>query len=334
MAEGQKRKKAILLIRMTGIVIFLFILYRLQARLIVSILLDSRLYFIPAIILVYYCLLTLKLVRWISVFRFQGLRMGKLESLKAYVYSSLIAAVTFGQAMDILKAYSLKRFGTTADSEKKSSLTIGETGVSVVIERLMEYGLFMLFALVGVLFILGQRNHSNLLYSLLILIAIYTSMTYLFAFHSGKIFQFLDRQGERVPRMLNWLIRNLRGLLSGLHHYPARGLLFPLFLTLIYLLGLGLADFLLAGCLSIDIPYLHFIFISPFISIANMLPITVAGFGTRELAVIYCFSNYGISPERAIAFSLAYFSLSYLILLLLALLLFLPQFFHRETRAA
>ena len=43
MAEGQKRKKAILLIRMTGIVIFLFILYRLQARLIVSILLDSRL---------------------------------------------------------------------------------------------------------------------------------------------------------------------------------------------------------------------------------------------------------------------------------------------------
>ncbi|GAH09297.1 unnamed protein product, partial [marine sediment metagenome] len=64
----------------------------------------------------------------------------------------------------------------------------------------------------------------------------------------------------------------------------------------IYILGLSL---------DIEIPYLVFLMLYAIANIVAFIPITFAGLGTREATLIFLFSFFGVSPEKAVVISLA-----------------------------
>lgn len=326
-------KKALWLIRLAGLALFAVILSKIDLRQTLAVISGTRFSWIAAVAVSYAIFLIAKAIRWIVIYRCQGLRMKLADALRAYFFSSSLAMVTVGQAADFLKAFALKKFSAKTSEGKPDQITLGEAGVSVVLERLLDLGLYLPLALICLVFILVEEVQPLMFYSFGLLVALYLAAVYLLTVRSGRLIRRLDRPEAGNPGPAGWVVRNLRGLLQGMHDYPAGALAVPLALTCLNVMVLALGDFFLAKSLSVQIPYHHFLFISPLIGIANILPITVAGFGTRELAVIYCFSNYGIAPERAIAFSLAYFSLSYLILLLLGLLSLIPQYFRGTIRA-
>ncbi len=65
----------------------------------------------------------------------------------------------------------------------------------------------------------------------------------------------------------------------------------------VYILALSL------GITQID--FLPFIAIMSIVYLVAMVPITIGGFGTREAAMIFLFSLYGVAPEKAVALSIA-----------------------------
>lgn len=65
--------------------------------------------------------------------------------------------------------------------------------------------------------------------------------------------------------------------------------------------------YILALALRLPIPFTHLLVFVPFVSIAAMLPITVAGIGLREGAWVMLLGKYGIGSADAVAFSLIYF---------------------------
>ena len=64
-----------------------------------------------------------------------------------------------------------------------------------------------------------------------------------------------------------------------------------------------------------------------------LVPFTVGGWGLRELAVVTLFGNYGLSPERALVFSM-YFGLTSILASLPGALAWLGFLFAPSQRAS
>ena len=75
--------------------------------------------------------------------------------------------------------------------------------------------------------------------------------------------------------------------------------------------------YLLALAIGIDTGVLFFVLIIPVLSLLDLLPISISGIGTRDIALIFLFSLKGISPEQAVAFSLLYLFMSYWLIALI-----------------
>jgi uncharacterized protein (TIRG00374 family) len=69
--------------------------------------------------------------------------------------------------------------------------------------------------------------------------------------------------------------------------------------------------YLLALSIGIDTGVLFFVLVIPVLSLLDLLPISISGIGTRDVALVFLFGLKGISPEQAVAFSLIYLFMSY-----------------------
>lgn len=75
--------------------------------------------------------------------------------------------------------------------------------------------------------------------------------------------------------------------------------------------------YLLALSIGIDTGVLFFVLVIPIISLLDLLPISISGIGTRDVALIFLFSLKDISAEQAVAFSLLYLFMSYWLIALI-----------------
>ena len=160
------------------------------------------------------------------------------------------------------------------------------------------------------LFIIGQlrENHPQISYYTFIMLAIiYLLVLYTLIFQHRRLSQMVEKKELHYGKALNWFLENLRGFFYGLSHFSGAGLAKPLLLTFLSWLAMGLNFYIFTRIFAIPISYIHLLFLYPLVSLAQLLPVTVAGFGTRELALLYCFSHYGVPAQKTVAFSLLYF---------------------------
>jgi uncharacterized membrane protein YbhN (UPF0104 family) len=94
-----------------------------------------------------------------------------------------------------------------------------------------------------------------------------------------------------------------------------------LVLGIIFQLSNATGNFLLAQSMFIPVKLLDWISISAIVSIVQILPITLGGFGVREGALIGILSLYNIQTSKAVAFSFVAFSITSVMTLLLWLIL-------------
>lgn len=58
--------------------------------------------------------------------------------------------------------------------------------------------------------------------------------------------------------------------------------------------------------------YIDVVFIMSIMSLSTIIPLSVAGFGTREATLVLLFAYYGLASETAISFSLMHFTAFFL----------------------
>ncbi|MFA5212717.1 MAG: flippase-like domain-containing protein, partial [Methanoregula sp.] len=75
--------------------------------------------------------------------------------------------------------------------------------------------------------------------------------------------------------------------------------------------------YLLALSIGIDVGIFFFVLVIPVLSLLDLLPISISGIGTRDIALIFLFGLKGISAEQAVAFSLLYLFMSYWLIALI-----------------
>jgi uncharacterized membrane protein YbhN (UPF0104 family) len=134
------------------------------------------------------------------------------------------------------------------------------------------------------------------------------------------------------PRLAGWLVRLARGLphwgslpggvrskglevwqaVSAFHGLGPRAVMSMFALSLLSnLLGV-LVWFMLAKAEGIPLSILAIGWVSSLLTVVQMVPVSVAGLGTREAALVILMSHYGIAQEQAVSFSFALFGLTVL----------------------
>ncbi len=118
-----------------------------------------------------------------------------------------------------------------------------------------------------------------------------------------KLFGMLS--GNRVTSFVDRLLEAFTALSASGH-----GLLRVAPFFLLMALGRGAMDCLVARSLGVDLSFPSFLVFSTVVSLATLLPISIAGLGVRELTFAGLFATVGVPQEVAVSVSLLSFSLT------------------------
>ena len=194
-----------------------------------------------------------------------------------------------------------------------------EAGALLIFFRLVQISCLVF---IGLIVALWDPQIGSPEFRTLILFGLFSIIIMWILFFSNQIAKILDFIVNKVNGNSSLLIRfydNVEKLLNTILKFRTLGinrLIFVFGLSLIaQILGL-VYSFSLARAVDIQLPFFVIGWISTFVTIIQMIPISIAGLGIREASYAVLLSNYGISPEQAISFSITIFAVSVIVGLL------------------
>jgi len=193
-----------------------------------------------------------------------------------------------------------------------SGVPFGRAVACVVVDRVIGLlGLFIVLA-IGVPYLLATTQNE----------AVQTLILILVAFMAGAIAVFLrldlvsralckfayfckwDRESGRLASLLNGAETCAANTRSLLRAWPDGFV--TLTLSVINQTALGLLVFMLARGAGNQLELFAALFVFPFVLLFSMLPISVAGWGVRESAMVVAFSEIGMPMDIALGVSILF----------------------------
>jgi uncharacterized protein (TIRG00374 family) len=280
--------------RLLGILIFIFILSRLNIGELKSIFSQMRLSFFLAAIPLFFLIILAKALRWRYILLLQGIKAPLSDLYKVYMASFYLGSVTPGRAGELIKYLYVRQRGS-------------ELGVSLfgtVFDRLLDLLFVITVGYIGMYFFASFLEEQLIYISILILVTAIVSAILVWKKElTTKIYYFLlnilvpekfrDKSHQVVKEFLNEFKK------TGLRLFDL-----PLFFTFLSWLFYYSQVYLLANSLGIKI---SFFYLSIFVSIAALIalfPVTFQGIGTRDATLVFFFSLLGLTAEKAVALSL------------------------------
>jgi uncharacterized protein (TIRG00374 family) len=239
---------------------------------------------LPVVVVV----LAVKGYRWKMLLHADGYQYSSRRAIRAYLAAYSVGVVTPGRLGELIKVYDARQNIRGIDG--MAALR------SVVLDRLFDMFFLSWFALAGLVFYFKLIPAASLL-----LLLLFTFILLLIVLYFGfLILKLITKKIKSNSKVLGFLIRCMEQMLSPKNWH------IWLFTALAYAIFFGGIE-LLFYSLSIQISFLESGFIISLIGLILLLPISIAGFGTREAGLIYLLAFYGISAETAISFSLLQF---------------------------
>jgi uncharacterized membrane protein YbhN (UPF0104 family) len=230
-------------------------------------------------------LLSIKATRWCLILRTDNIKYQLYKSVKAYFASFSIGVVTPGRLGEFIKLYYLRQ---DINTDFYSGLK------SVILDRFFDLFILIIFGLAGILVLFFN---TGTLFSV--------SMMVLIVFMSLIILKATMGAFNTSNKILVFA----RELISALINYKN---IVNWIITLIAYLLFFYLNSLIFRSLDISLSFIDITFIISIVSLVILLPVTVAGFGTREASLIYLLSFFDIPVEKVLLFSFLQFLLFFI----------------------
>jgi len=310
-------KRSIKLLSLIGIVLFLFILTRINLNDLYTVFLKINIVFLLLALFVNFIAVLLKAEKWRIVVNSIKGDFSLSASVKAFLVGFSFSTITPAKLGDFIKVFYIK----------DDHCGWGQSLATVVIDRLIDIILLCSIAVIGI-FGFSIIYHIEILswgFIILILLGVLVSV-YIFLNKSilSKILK---------PFFNHFVPNNLKGRVSGYYHDFYTGLLIfycdkrrffsSICIGIISWIPPILYGYLLACSIGMNIDIFFFILVIPVISLLDLLPISISGIGTRDVALIFLFGLKGVPAESAVAFSLLYLFMSYWLIALIGATIYL-----------
>lgn len=286
-------KTASWLIRLIGIVLFVFILTRIDLSGIAFTITKVNLWYLVPVIILIPPLILLKSWRWQLLLKMQGITYPLRQAFAAYFGGMYLGLVTPGRLGELGRVFYL-----TDDKE----LSFGGAFSSVLVDRLLDIYLLLLVGGYGLvaLSLLPER----MILSIIILVLLLSLPFLLLNKRTGKWLIGLVNQTKLLGKLGKKMDTAADQFYSGVDRLANPRLTLPL------LINLAAWAIYFAQChllvLSLNLP-LSFLDIAIYMAVAvlvTLIPVSIAGIGTRDATLIALFSFQGLSAESALSYSL------------------------------
>ncbi|HLN52236.1 MAG TPA: lysylphosphatidylglycerol synthase transmembrane domain-containing protein [Lentimicrobium sp.] len=227
--------------------------------------------------------LGLKSVRWNLLLKAENCDYSYLSAFSAYMVSLMIGLVTPGRIGEIAKLYYVRQ---------EKEIDFYHSFKTIVTDRIFDFAFLIWFGLAGMLYfykILG--DFSGITYILI------TAITMFLAWYSG----YLVLKSIKSQRTIIAFIR------ESWNEMFMNKMFIPWILTFAAYLASYASVMLIFWSINIKLNIIDVAFIVSLMNLVTLIPITLAGFGTREVSLIYLLSFYAIGPEQSVVFSFLQF---------------------------
>lgn len=237
--------------------------------------------------------LGIKSYRWRLLIHNEGASYSAYKAFGAYMSSDAIGIVTPGRIGEIARLYYVRQ---------DTPISFYSAFKTIVSDRIFDFTMLGWFGLSGMLFYFKTfGDYPGIYYALSMLILFILGYIFVIKF-LAVLLRF--KKVSRLP-----VIRFIHE--SFLAVVGRRSIAMWAITFLAYSLYFGFS-WLIMISLNLTPSYIDVVFIMSIMSLSTIIPLSVAGFGTREATLVLLFSYYGLASETAISFSLMHFTAFFL----------------------
>ncbi len=276
-----------------GIGLWLFIISRLDFQRVLEVLKEVNFLWLSIAGILLCGMFVFKSLRWRTALRAQGISYSLSKTLDVILASWFFGLLTPGRLGDLSKVIYLRETG----------VTLSEGLASVILDRLYDLVLLLIFGTAGLFFFIEIFSVQMRLFFMFagatgIILALLYSLRQGFRFRGKDILKIIMPQSLYARVQAEWnafRVQFKRIALTTLFPMLFFSLLgYACFFAQMYAIAVGLG-------LSISFLYLSLCFsLAGFVS---LLPISVAGLGTREAILIVLFQKVSLPAESAVLMS-------------------------------
>jgi uncharacterized protein (TIRG00374 family) len=307
------------LFSLIGILLFIFILTRIDLSSLFEIFLGINLFFLCCALIVNGIAIVVKSFKWKLIVSTLKKEISLSLSIRAFLIGFSFSVLTPAKLGDFVRAFYIR----------DEQCTLGKALSSVVTDRLIDIVTLFSFAFVGILVFSFVFHREILSVSLLVILAVAIA---------SAVYIVTNKQ------LLTRLLRPFFNIFIPHHHKKTVSEYYHDFFSglsvffqnkkiffLVIIVGIVswfppiVYAYLLALSLGISVDLTFFVIVIPIISLLDLLPISISGIGTRDAALIFLFGLQGIPPESAVAFSLLYLFMSYWLVALVGALFWIQN---------
>ncbi len=298
-------KGSIKILSLIGIALFFIILSRINLGALANIFTHINILFLFLALLVNCIAIIFKSLKWKIIVNSIKPTFSLNNSIIAFFVGFSFSTITPAKLGDFIKVFYI------ADD----NCGPGRSLSTIVIDRLIDIILLFFIALVGIL-------GFSVFYHIEI-VSISTAVIIICGFIAG-IYIVLNKKmlsallkpffNIFVPHLLkNKVTLYYDDFFTGLFafYHDRRRFFSSIFYGLLSWIPPFIYGYLLALSIGIEAGIFFFVLVIPVISLLDLIPISISGIGTRDMALIFLFGLKGISAEQAVAFSLIYLFMSY-----------------------
>lgn len=237
--------------------------------------------------------LGIKSYRWRLLIRNEGANYPAYKSFAAYMSSDAIGIVTPGRIGEIARLYYVRQ---------DTDISFYAAFKTIVSDRIFDFTMLGWFGLSGMLFYFKTFGaYPGLYYAMGVLVLFVIGY-----FVTIKFLAILLRSSKisRIP-IIRFIYESFQAVIGKL------SIRMWAITILAYLMYFGFS-WLIMLSLHLSPSYIDVAFIMSIMSLSTIIPLSVAGFGTREATLVLLFSFYGLASETAISFSLMHFTAFFL----------------------
>ena len=297
-------KKIKIFFQILGPLVFLYILSKIDYQFLFEEIKLLKWHFLILAVGLMIFKITFKALRWRIILLSLNVSISKISALNLYWSGALTGLATPGHFGELIKVYFLKNRGHN----------VFHSFFSLILDRIIDILTLLIFGFLIFLFFLkniGVYVISLGLIFLFIIIFIFLILDQRTFLHKvfNKLFQrFLPVDFSDYSRF------SFSKFFKGLKDLKKKEVFYFFAYLIIGWFFYFLSRYLVALSLGLDLSFMTITAISILVAFITALPISIAGLGTREAAVIYFFSLFGLNKEIAVLFSLLIFTVDILVI--------------------
>ena len=239
-------------------------------------------------------------IRWWYIMHTLAIDYPLWRSCYVWTIGFFASAITPGKLGDAVRSFYVSR---------DTSRDLGESFLTVFIDRLMDLVVILVLSMASV--IIFSRAYAQISSAWAFLVAALFILAMFGLMLKRELMRALLMPFFRllVPqRFQDRMSAGFNSFYDSLDTYLRtwRRTLNVLALTTAYWLLVFVLVYYITRTLDLEVGFFYIVLIIPIITVAESLPISISGLGTREAAVIYFFTTIGIARPDAVAFSLVY----------------------------